>query len=186
MKMKLKNFLAIVVTLIGLSYFTSDVSANTITSNDELISQLKVFDENGNQISYTIDELKGMFKLVPNSSIMQTRSIATFSSNKIANYFYKSTPFSFTKNVSLDGGRTFYRPVDLQITPTGTAKAFSLFVDNTSLSTEARRIDFPSGWSGTVHMSLKDLSRSYGYKFTFRNYAYNTTVYMDNATLYYD
>lgn len=183
--MNIKRFLAVIIAFIGLTYFTSqDASANAISPNDELISQVKIFDENNEQIPYSTEELKEIIKFIPDDSTTiktQSSSIASLSS---WNYSYNTGEFSFSNNIWIAGGAGFRNPVDILITPKGTAKAFTFYIFHTD-GTQARRIDLPGGWSGDLHMDLTSLTRNYSYKFQFVNY-FTGTLYFTNTRVAYD
>jgi hypothetical protein len=193
--MKFKHFLTMIVTLIGLTYFSSqDASASTIDPNDEFISKIKVFDENNEQIPYTTEELKEIFTFIPedstfipeDSTITKAQSLVAPLQGSISKHTYTSDPFHFKNNIYIKGGTGFYNPAGLLITPKGTAKAFTVFVINDDRGGEAKRVDFPEGWLGGVYMDVNDVARGYHYKFQFVNNSGGSTIYFTSTTVYYN
>ncbi|MEK5330297.1 MULTISPECIES: hypothetical protein [unclassified Lysinibacillus] len=172
--MKLKHLFLSLVTLIGLAYFTSqDASAQTIDPNsDEFMSQVKVYDEKGDQIPYTLEEIKNMIEFVPNdSSNTESNKISTLSLKTI----YNTGAFSFSSDIWVGGGfrgKAFFNPAETLITSNGTASQVTVkaYYDNGSggvtSDTPANSIDLPGGWNGTVHISSwSKLARGNSYRF---------------------
>lgn len=184
--MKIKHFLTIVVTLIGLTYFTQDASANTIDTEEEFLSQIKIFDEKGEQIPYTTEELEQIFTYIPYDSIATEEAtnelslITPFAAKKST---YNTKAFSFKDNIWVNGGLGFYNPTNITITPKG-SKAFSFFIFNKDHGTEVNRLDVPEGLIGGFHMGLTGYARGYDYSFQFKNF-FSGTVYMTNVSVDY-
>lgn len=187
--MKIKHILSAGV-IIGLTNFTAqDASANTIDSiaasanvintSEEFLSQIKIFDGNGEQIPYTIEELQQIITFIPNDST------TTEDSNLITPYAtYNSKAFSFKDYIYLNGGDGFYNPTNITVDAAGT-KAYSFFIYNKNHGTEVHRMDVPNGVNGGFHMSLTSLTRGYDYSFKFQNFVKGQTVSMNKATVSY-
>jgi len=188
--LKIKHILAIFITLIGLTYFTSqeasantldtsDTSADIIDTSDKFFSKIKIFDANGEQISYTTEELQQMFTFIPYDSTAKKdlNLIIPFAST------YNSKAFSFKSNIWLNGGLGFYNPTNITITPAG-SKAFSFFIYNKDHGTEVFRLDVPEGLVGGFHYGLSHYARGYDYSFKFENF-FSGTVYMTNVAVTY-
>ncbi|MDR4974607.1 hypothetical protein [Bacillus toyonensis] len=189
--MKIKQFLTIIFTLVGLTYFTQDASANTIDASDasaniidteeEFLSQIKMFDENGEQIPYTMEELEQIFTYIPEGS-MNTSLTTPFAAKKST---YNTKAFNFKDNIWVNGGAGFYNPTNISITPTG-SKAFSMIMYNKDHGTEVHRLDVPEGLIGgfAMHLGLTSYARGYSYSFQFKNF-FSGTVYMTNVSIDY-
>lgn len=180
--MNIKKYLAIFITLLGLSYFTvQEASANTTNPNEDyLLSQVKIYDGDNNLIPYSLEEVKELVRFETNNSPLENNNLVTpFAIQRT----YSSGAFDFVNYTYLKDGDSFKNPVDIQITPKGTAKAFTLKVESTKTGVTGTTIDLPGGWTGTVHYSLEDLDPS-NYTFRFTNKGVGNNL-MQNVHLIY-
>ncbi|WP_107951730.1 hypothetical protein [Lysinibacillus parviboronicapiens] len=156
--MKFKHLFLGFIALIGLTYFTTqDASAQTIDPNsDEFISQVKIYDENGDQIPYTTEELKDMIQFTPEDSESHKRVKRSMKTT------YDTNSFSFSSDIWIGGGfrgRAFFNPADTLITCNSSAPQLTVnaFYDDgnggVTSNKPANSIELPGGWTGTVHMS---------------------------------
>lgn len=119
---------------------------------EELASQIKIYDENGDEIHpYTLQELKDMITLDDQNQDNPIHALYKT---------YTSKPFGFKYNFSIGGGtygKAFKNPITLLITPQGTAKKFSVAAkyDNGKggVGGTAGKISLPGGWTGQIHMN---------------------------------
>ena len=199
--MKIKHFLATSIALIGLTYFTQEASANTIITSDtsantiitsdaniidtsdKFFSKIKIFDANGEQIPYTIEELQQMFTFIPYDSTATVKKdlnlITPFAAST-----YSTKAFSFKDYIYVRQGDGFYNPTDITITPAG-SKPFSFFIYNKDHGTEVFRLDVPEGLIGGFHYGLTGYTRGYSYSFKFQNFVHGQTVKMTDVTVTY-
>lgn len=188
--MKIKHLLFNVFALIGLFFFctTEDVSAYAGTVDpDDLISQVKIFDENNSQIPYTHEELREVikFNIDSNSSEILVSPYATYK-------YYNYGPMTFADNFYVGpgwNGLAFYNPVDTSIRVNGTARKIMIIAYNdigTGSGTIARTIEIPGGWTGTIHSSTwSSLPRGKSYRFNISNMDRRTFT-INNVTVLYD
>lgn len=179
--MNVKKYLAIFITLLGLSYFTvQEASANTTITNEDLLSQVKIYDAENNLIPYSLEELKEIVRFETNNSSLENNNVVTpFAVQRT----YNSGAFDFTNYIYLKDGNSFKNPVDIQITPKGEAKAFTLKIEGTKTGVKGDTVKFPGGWVGTVHYSLSNLAPA-NYTFLFINDGVGNNL-MQNAKVIY-
>ncbi len=186
--MKKKNIFAILFTLlVGFYFFSDDTSAQAMTEEEQFLSEVKVY-ENGELIPYTLEELRGMISYTPKPMLKYTNENVgrIVSANSISKYVYTSSAFSFKSYIYLAGGTSFRNPVDLEVVPKGTSKAFTIEIRNTDLNTLSRDIDFPKGYVGSVFLHISGLARNYSYSVKFINYYNENAVEMTKAVMYYN
>lgn len=181
--MNLKKCLAVIVALIGLSFFTiEEASASTTnTTNlneDDFLSQVKVYDDNNNLIPYTLEELRELIKFETNDSSFKDSNLVTPSALQRT---YNTGKFSFLNFIYINNGNKFKNPIDILITPDGVAKPFTVKIQST---TGGRTIDFPGGWVGGTHVALTGLPRT-SYSFQFVNNS-SSRNYMKDVRIIYE
>lgn len=180
--MNLKKYLATFITLLVLSYFTvQEASANTTNLNeDDLLSQVKIYDGDNNLVPYSLEELKELVRFETNNSSFENNNLVTpFALQRT----YNTNAFSFSNYIDINGGNSFKNPVDIQITPKGVAKAFTVTITSTPAGAGGTTISLPGGWSGDAHLSLSGLAPA-NYKFKFINDDIGTN-YMENVRIIY-
>lgn len=177
--MNFKKYLAIFITVLGFSYFLAqEASANTINSNEDLISKVEIYDEDNNLIPYSPEELKELIKFETNNSPLQNNNLVT---PYAVQRTYNSGAFDFINYIYINGGKSFKNPLDIQITPKGEAKDFTLTISGTTGGGQS--IKFPGGWSGTVHYSLSNYANgNYTFQFTNDHWSRN---FIDNVKVIY-
>lgn len=166
----IKKYFVVFITLLGLSYFTSqEASASTTLSNEELLSKVKIYDGDDNLIPYTLEELSEIITFETESPELQQDNLITpFAVQRT----YTSPSFIFSNYTDLKGGDLFKDPLDIRITPKGEAKDFTLSVLNTNgISVQNIRID--GGWYGTAHYAVNKTG-NYGFRFTNRAISQNS------------
>lgn len=180
----------------GISYTTQDTSASVINSSDDFYSKVKIYDGNGVEESYSIEELKEFIKFTPNTSNANILSNNLLSTSLAASDWevYSTGAFNFQSDIWIGGGwrgKAFYNPVDTLITPKGTAKDFKIecyYDKDGGAGDTAKIIEFPGGWTGTIHVSAwSNLPRGYKYRFHFVNTSKDKSkLYFDNVSVLYD
>ncbi|MFJ6264440.1 hypothetical protein ACIQGW_05370 [Lysinibacillus xylanilyticus] len=165
--MKVKHLLLSITALAGLSYFTlQDASANTLDSN-EFYSQVKVYDENNQEIPYSIEEIQELIEYVPEEFTVSKpeNMIAPRSMHST----YSTGKFNFSSHIwlgKMSTGNEFFNPADTIITVPGEAKAFTISAYQGSSSSSSKSVELPGGWIGSVHMPVwMDLPRGKSYRF---------------------
>lgn len=173
--------------VIGLSCLSpTEASASTSISNtDDFYSQVKVFDGDGHQIPYTVDEIKQIMHLETNNSNAMVPYALT-SDN------YGPMTFSILFWVGKGGtyGKAYYNPVDTVLTVNGTARAIKVkaYNDNGAggIGRLAKTVELPSGWTGSVHMSAwSSLPRGKSYRFQIVNLD-NRSFTINNVRVLYN
>ncbi|EKN64454.1 hypothetical protein P9E76_10910 [Schinkia azotoformans] len=180
----MKNFLFTILAVFSLSllFGIGNASANSLTE-DDLLSEVKVFDENGDEIPYTKEELKQFIKF--NSD--KNTNLSLFKS-----FPYNYGPIEFSSNFWIGGGWrgiAFYNPVDTIIRVNGIAERFTIhayYDDNGGAGSEAKSISLPGGWTGDVHVSAwSTMPRGYDYRFKVVN-TDGKKFTIDNIQVWYD
>lgn len=171
--LKMKNLLFGFLAFVGLSFFFIPQGASAHSEKvdlNDLISQVKVFDENNNEIPYTTEELEQLIRFDSNSTLSEN-SISPLATKK-----YNYGPVTFTYNFYIgpgSNGIAFYNPEDTLFTVNGTAQKIKVIAYNdtgTGSGTVARTVELPGGWTGTVHMSTwSTLPRGKKYRFKVQN-----------------
>lgn len=181
----MKKYFAVFIALVGfLLTSNEETSANSDFKEEDLLSQIKFYDNEGNETKpYTLEELDEMFDFYTSPTIEPRASSGTYG------------PLTFKSNSWLGPqssyGTAFYNPIDLRINVKGTAKAFTINVYNDNggyLGSKATSVSLPGGWSGEVHASfLTDLPRKKSYRINFTNDAgsdvWNT---IDSVKIFYN
>ncbi|MED4518147.1 hypothetical protein P9247_19250 [Bacillus subtilis] len=153
---------------------------------EEIASQIKIFDENNNEIHpYTIEELKGMIRL--------TEEQPTDNPIKVLKKTYSTGYFEFGSNIWLGGGpgsygKPYKDPSTTIITYKGTARAFSVtayYNGRNGPGGQAKKISLPGGWKGQMHMNWS-LKKGKSYRFKFKNESGGGKITINNATLWYN
>ena len=172
----MKHLLFSVLAFVGLSFFFSPQDASAYSENadsNDLISQVKIFDENDKEIPYTTEELKQLIKFnVDSNSTLSNDSITPLATYK--KYNYGAMTFSYDYYIGPGhNGIAFYNPVDTLIRVNGTAQKIKITAYNdtgTGAGTVARAIELPGGWTGEAHMSAwSSLPRGKSYRFNIKN-----------------
>lgn len=189
--MKIKYLFLNILAIIGLSFlFTSAASTEEIDSND-LLSQVKIYDENNNEIPYTTKELEQLIKFnVVDSSFKSSESVNLIS--PMATYRKYNYGPTFSYQFYVGGGTNgiaFYNPVDTLIKVNGTAQKIKIIAYNdtgTGSGTAAKTIELPGGWTGEIHMSTwSSLPRGKSYRFKVINVD-NKSFTINNIQVWYD
>lgn len=212
--MKAKHVLLSSVALLGMSYFgLQNASASAAPSDsqdltnvtpvyavendsyeleqEKFFSQVKIFDGEGNLIPYTREELEEFITFIPSSA--STLSLEDYATpySKYTTYDYGPMTFSYGYYVGKGTyGEKFLNPAETLVTVNGTAKDFSIvaYNDNGSggVGSEASRMNFGSGWSGTVHYGgWASLTRNKSYRFYVENHT-GKSFTINNIQVWYN
>ncbi|KRT93762.1 hypothetical protein ABE068_18355 [Bacillus glycinifermentans] len=170
----------------------STPETKALTSDDldakkeEIAKQIKIYGENGEEIHpYTLEELKDMIRL--------TGEQPEDNPIKVTRKTFKSGSFNFYYNYWLGGGtygKAFKNPITLFVTPSGTAKPFSIIIvydKNGGPGSQAQKVSLPGGWVGEMHFNVYNMKRGKKYRFKFVNDGSSSTnVKIKTASLWYD
>jgi len=211
--MKAKHVLLSSVALLGMSYFgLQNASASAVPSDsqdltnvtpvyaventsaeiekEKFFSQVKIFDGEGNLIPYTREELEEFITFEPNVSTLSLEDFATPYS-MYTTFDYGPMTFSYGYYIGKGTyGQAFLNPAETIVTVNGTAQDFSIVAYNDSsggVGSEAARMNFGSGWSGTVHYGgwATTLKRDKSYRFYVANHS-GKSFTINNIQLWYN
>ena len=203
--MKFKHLLLSSAVLMGMTIFTTpNASASSVETQessilnqessdaikDDFYSNVKVFDENGDLIPYTKEEIQQMVQLSPNNStnVVETNNLITpYSKYTTFDYGPMTAEYGFYVGKGANGV-AFLNPADTLITVKGTASKMTVRAYNdtgTGSGTQAGEMELPGGWSGTVHVSSwSTLPRNKSYRFYIEINGKKMTV--DNVQVWYN
>lgn len=187
----MKKILFSVFALVGLLFaLPTEQSSASAAEKDysDLISQVKVYDQNGNQIPYTEEELGELVRFEESVSTSSEDSFTTLATYLTFDY----GPITFYNNFYIGSGwngKAFYNPVDTVFTVKGTAQKIKINAYNdtgTGSGTLARSVELPGGWTGDVHVSTwSSMTRGKSYRFNVINVDRKSFT-VNNVEVWYD
>lgn len=153
--MKFKHVLVTLAALISFSFFTS-VEETSAATNEELLKQVKFYDENDVEIHpYTMEELAEIVQFNQEPTISPLTIFGDYDFRS-----YKMNSFSFSSNMWIGGGAyggvAFYNPHHVDLYVTGEAPSMKLTAfgdDNGSVGQAFKSISLPGGWTNNVMIS---------------------------------
>lgn len=178
------------MALVGFILLTGTYAFASTDGSSDLLSEVKVFDGNGNQIPYTTEELKQHVRF--EAAVKNLNPIMDTPITTLANYrTYSYGPMNFSNNFYIGpgyNGMAFLNPFDTLITVNGTAKKIKVNAFNdtgTGSGKLARSIELPGGWRGTVHISSWSNLPSGKYRFRIDNLDRESFT-INNITVWFD